>query len=77
MSITFRGSKEGITDDIGTTEYGAGKPVTPESLFQIGSNTKAFTSVLILRLEAKGVLSIDDTVAKAAAVPGLGQGQDP
>jgi D-alanyl-D-alanine carboxypeptidase len=64
MNITFRGSKEEITDAIGTTEYGGGQPVTPDSLFQIGSNTKAFTAALLLRLEADNVLSIDDTVGK-------------
>ena len=64
MNITFRGSKEEITDAVGTTEYGGGKPVTPDNLFQIGSNTKAFTSALLLRLEAEKVLSIDDTVGK-------------
>jgi D-alanyl-D-alanine carboxypeptidase len=31
---------------------------------QIGSNTKAFTSVMLLQLEAEGRLSIDDTVGK-------------
>ncbi len=38
------------------------EPVTPETLYQIGSNTKAFTAVLLLLLEADGHLSIDDTV---------------
>ena len=52
MNITFRGSKKEITDAVGTTEYGGGRPVTPDDLFQIGSNTKAFTSTLLLRLEA-------------------------
>jgi D-alanyl-D-alanine carboxypeptidase len=64
MNITFRGSKEEITDAVGTTEYGGGQPVTPDNLFQIGSNTKAFTSAILLRLEADKVLSIDDTVGK-------------
>jgi D-alanyl-D-alanine carboxypeptidase len=43
----------------GTTTYGGKTPVTPLSLYQIGSNTKAFTAVAILQLEAKGRLSID------------------
>jgi D-alanyl-D-alanine carboxypeptidase len=64
MNITFRGSKEEITDAVGTTTYGGGQPVTPDSLFQIGSNTKAFTAALLLRLEAENVLSIDDPVGK-------------
>jgi D-alanyl-D-alanine carboxypeptidase len=38
------------------------KPMTPDSLFQVGSNTKSFTSSLILQLEAEGKLNIDQTV---------------
>jgi D-alanyl-D-alanine carboxypeptidase len=37
-------------------------PVTPDSLFQIGSITKSFTSVTLLQLQAAGVLSINQTV---------------
>jgi D-alanyl-D-alanine carboxypeptidase len=40
------------------------KPIGPDTLFQIGSNTKEFTSALILKLEAAGKLSIDDTIGK-------------
>lgn len=38
------------------------QPMTPGSLFQIGSNTKSFTSALILLLEVAGKLNIDQTV---------------
>src|SRR4029077_10486786 len=34
------------------------------TLFDIGSNTKEFTSALILKLEAAGKLNIDDTIGK-------------
>lgn len=64
LTITFRGNPDPINLAIGTMQYGSGQPVTPSSVFQIGSNQKAFTSVLILQLEAAGVLSIDDTVGK-------------
>jgi D-alanyl-D-alanine carboxypeptidase len=40
------------------------KPIGPDTLFQIGSNTKEFTSALILKLEAAGELSIDDTLGR-------------
>jgi D-alanyl-D-alanine carboxypeptidase len=39
-------------------------PADPQAQFRIGSNTKAFTSTVILQLEAEGKLSLDDTVAK-------------
>ncbi len=46
----------------GTTAIGGGEPVSGETLFQIGSNTKGFTGALILALEAQGKLDIDQTV---------------
>jgi D-alanyl-D-alanine carboxypeptidase len=48
----------------GTTAYGGGEPVTPSNLFQIGSNTKAFTAVLAMKLEAQHKLAVNDTLGK-------------
>ncbi len=48
----------------GTTAYGGGRTVTPANLFQIGSNTKAFTGVLALKLEARHKLALSDTLGK-------------
>lgn len=62
LVVSFRGNPSEITLAAGTTHYNGREPVTPSNLFQIGSNTKAFTSVLILQLEAAGVLSIRDTL---------------
>jgi D-alanyl-D-alanine carboxypeptidase len=64
LTVTFRGSEPAISLAAGTTRYGGGGPVPPDALWQIGSNTKAFTAVLLLQLEAEGKLSITDTVGK-------------
>lgn len=40
------------------------RPITANTLFQIGSITKTFFSVLTLALESKGVLTINDKVGK-------------
>ena len=64
MNISCRGDPEHIKIAVGTTQYGGGDKVTPSNVFQIGSNTKAFTSTIILKLEAAGLLSIDDTLGK-------------
>lgn len=45
-----------------TGSGGNRKPIDSRTLFQIGSNTKHFTAALILKLEAKGKLNIDQTV---------------
>jgi D-alanyl-D-alanine carboxypeptidase len=46
----------------GKTSQRDGSPVSGDTLFQIGSNTKAFTAALILALEADGKLDIEQTV---------------
>ncbi len=46
----------------GDTSKEGGVPMSGDTLFQIGSNTKGFTGALILALEAEGKLGIDDTV---------------
>jgi len=62
LSVSLRGRPSTIDLAAGTTRFGGNRPVAADSIVQIGSNTKAFTSVLILRLEAEHRLSIDDTV---------------
>jgi CubicO group peptidase (beta-lactamase class C family) len=37
---------------------------TPATVVQIGSNTKDFTAVAVLRLQARGLLSLDDTLGR-------------
>ena len=38
--------------------------VKPDNLFQIGSETKSFTATIVLKLEAAGLLSINDSIGK-------------
>ena len=48
-----------------TGAYGeshAGVPITTDMYFGIGSNTKTFTSALMLKLQENGLLSLDDTI---------------
>ena len=64
LAVAFRGSEPGISLAAGTTRYGGRAPVPASALWQIGSNTKAFTSVLLLQLEAEGKLSISDPLGQ-------------
>lgn len=48
----------------GTNGLSDSKPIGPNTLFDIGSNTKEFTGALILELEADGKLRLDDTIGR-------------
>ncbi|WP_327064435.1 serine hydrolase domain-containing protein [Kitasatospora sp. NBC_01302] len=50
--------------EAGTGNLATNAPADPKAQFRIGSNTKAFTSTVLLQLEAEHRLSLDDTVAK-------------
>ena len=64
LAVAFRGQRRSINLAVGRTRYRGGRPISLNSLWEIGSNTKAFTGVMMLQLEAEGKLSIDDTLAK-------------
>lgn len=48
----------------GVRKLGAPEPVTPNTLFAIGSTTKAFTVAALQMLEQEGKLKLDDPVTK-------------
>jgi len=64
LTVSFGGGAPDINVSTGTSQYGGGVAVTPANVFQTGSNTKAFTAVAILQLEAAGLLTIEDPVGK-------------
>jgi CubicO group peptidase (beta-lactamase class C family) len=52
------------TKGFGAANTAANAPVTPDTLFAVGSVTKQFTCAVALQLEQEGKLSFDDPVAK-------------
>ncbi|HEY3676854.1 MAG TPA: serine hydrolase domain-containing protein [Candidatus Tumulicola sp.] len=64
LSVSLHGQPANINLTAGRTNISGGSPITPSDLWQIGSNTKAFTAAIILQLEAEGKLTIDQTVGR-------------
>lgn len=48
----------------GPADRATGAPLTPEHRFRLASLSKQFTAAAILRLQDKGVLSVDDSLCK-------------
>jgi D-alanyl-D-alanine carboxypeptidase len=59
LAVSLAPDRPPLLVTAGTAAYGKSPRVTGTSLFQIGSNTKAFTAVAVLQLEAQGRVSID------------------
>jgi CubicO group peptidase (beta-lactamase class C family) len=49
---------------LGKADVASGRDATAETLFRIGSVSKAFTSLMVLLLEQEGKLQLDDPVAR-------------
>jgi CubicO group peptidase (beta-lactamase class C family) len=63
VAIVRRDGAEWIAG-LGKSDVAEDKPVTPETLFRIGSTSKTFASLSILKLANQGKLSITDPVRK-------------
>lgn len=65
MSVVIvQGDKTIYQKGFGYSDIEAKKPVTSKSLFEIGSNSKAFTALGILNLQKNGLIKLDDEVTK-------------
>ena len=62
LSVSLPREPKNIDLTSGTRNLQGGGSVSTSDLWQIGSNTKAFTAAVILQLEAEGKLSIDQTI---------------
>ena len=64
LAVSFRGRRPNIDLAVGSTRHRGGRPISLNNLWQIGSNTKAFTAVMVLQLEAERKLSIYDRLGR-------------
>lgn len=53
----------------GARDLEKGLPMTPQTLIGIGSVTKSFTAMAIMKLVESGMLSLDDSVSKYLPYP--------
>ena len=63
VAIVHRDGPEWVAG-LGTADVASSRPNTPDTLFRIGSTSKAFASLSILMLADQGKLSLDDPVHK-------------
>ncbi len=54
------------TAGIGSADVAARRPVTPDTLFRIGSVSKSFVALSVLKLQREGKLNLNDAVRKIA-----------
>lgn len=65
VAIVHRDAPEWVAG-LGQADIAAKRATTPDTLFRIGSTSKAFASFSILKLANEGKLSLDDSVRKLA-----------
>jgi len=61
--LIARGGEILLKEGYGIANYNTGQPNRPSTVFAVASFTKAFTSMSVMILEERGLLSVNDTVA--------------
>ena len=59
LSLGFKGLSIAFYNGDNLLKWTYGKEITPDNLFEIGSLTKPFTSLLILKLASAGLINLD------------------
>ena len=62
--IVTEGGKTVYARGRGLADIEAGRPITPDTVFRLGSITKQFASAVLLQLIDEGKLSLDDPLSK-------------
>jgi CubicO group peptidase (beta-lactamase class C family) len=62
--VIVMGDQTVYQEGFGFADLEKEEPVTPETLFELGSTSKAFTALGILQLEQEGLLELSDPVEK-------------
>ena len=65
VAIVKRAGPEWVAG-LGLADVAANQPVTPETLFRIGSVSKGFVALSVLKLQQEGKLSLQDTLRSRA-----------
>ncbi len=65
MSVVIvKDKKTAYSEGFGYADAKTKRPITSETLFELGSNSKAFTGLGILQLEEKGLINLKDSISK-------------
>ena len=70
VAIVRRDGPEWIAG-IGLADVAAHRPVTPDTLFRIGSLSKSFVALSILKLQEEGKLNLQDTLKSRVSCGGI------
>lgn len=62
--VVVKDDKIVFNQGFGYADIDAEKPITPETLFEIGSTSKAFTAMGVLHLRDKGLIELDAPVTR-------------
>jgi len=62
--VILRPDQPDFIEGFGYADLEKKNPVTPDTLFEIGSCSKSFTALAALKLEAEGLLNLDNPVSK-------------